>query len=200
MLGLGGFPPDSHDAKGLIDILESLPRDLLVEISPDDLFDLAIGILGLGERPRVRLFVSPDRLDRFVACTLCLPRDRFNTDNRVRAGKILARAFGGTQVDWRLHLSESVIVRVDYVVRCPDGIRQREPVSVIEARITEVTRSWERRAARGADLEARRGRRGRALPALRRRVPRRLPGRLRRRRWRSPTSPGSTSCAAPASP
>jgi glutamate dehydrogenase len=142
VLGLGGFPPDSHDAKGLIDILESLPRDLLVEIDQDDLFDLAIGILGLGERPRVRLFVSPDRLDRFVACTLCLPRDRFNTDNRVRAGKILARAFGGSQVDWRLHLSESVIVRVDYIVRCPDGIRQREPVSVIEARITEVTRSW----------------------------------------------------------
>jgi glutamate dehydrogenase len=142
VLTLGGFPPDSHDAKGLIDILESLPRDLLVEISEDDLFDLAIGILGLGERPRVRLFVSPDRLDRFVACTLCLPRDRFNTDNRVRAEEILARAFGGTQVDWRLHLSESVIVRVDYVVRCPDGIRQREPVSVIEARITEVTRSW----------------------------------------------------------
>jgi glutamate dehydrogenase len=142
VLTLGGFPPDSHDAKGLIDILESLPRDLLVEISEDDLFDLAIGILGLGERPRVRLFVSPDRLDRFVACTLCLPRDRFNTDNRRRAEEILARAFGGTQVDWRLHLSESVIVRVDYVVRCPDGIRQREPVSVIEARITEVTRSW----------------------------------------------------------
>ncbi|MFZ0385712.1 MAG: NAD-glutamate dehydrogenase [Solirubrobacteraceae bacterium] len=142
VLKLGAFPPDSHDAKGLIDILESLPRDLLVEISEDDLFDLAIGILGLGERPRVRLFVSPDRLDRFVACTLCLPRDRFNTDNRVRAGEILARAFGGTQIDWRLHLSESVIVRVDYVVRCPDGIRQREPVSVIEARITEVTRSW----------------------------------------------------------
>jgi glutamate dehydrogenase len=142
VLTLGGFPPDSHDAKGLINILESLPRDLLVEISQDDLFDLAIGILGLGERPRVRLFVSPDRLDRFVACTLCLPRERFNTGNRVRAEQILARAFGGTQVDWRLHLSESVIVRLDYVVRCPDGIRQREPVSVIEARITEVTRSW----------------------------------------------------------
>ena len=142
VLKLGAFPPDSHDAKGLLDILESLPRDLLVEITDDDLFDLAIGILGLGERPRVRLFVSPDRLDRFVACTLCLPRDRFNTDNRQRAGEILARAFGGTQVDWRLYLSESVIVRVDYIVRCPDGIHQREPVSVIEARIAEVTRSW----------------------------------------------------------
>ena len=61
------FPPDSHDAKGLIDILESLPRDLLVQISADDLFEIAIGILGLGERQRVRLFVSRDRLDRFVS-------------------------------------------------------------------------------------------------------------------------------------
>ena len=179
VLTLGGFPPDSHDAKGLIDILESLPRDLLVEISQDDLFDLAIGILGLGERPRVRLFVSPDRLDRFVACTLCLPRDRFNTDNRVRAEEILARAFGGTQVDWRLHLSESVIVRVDYIVRCPDGIRQREPVSVIESRITEVTRSWgdELRVALNSRFGERDG--VELYRPLRRCVPRRLPGRVR---------------------
>ena len=42
------FPPDSHDAKGLIDILESLPRDLLVQIDADDLFEIAIGILGSG--------------------------------------------------------------------------------------------------------------------------------------------------------
>ena len=61
---------------------------------------MAIGILGLGERQRVRLFVRRDQLDRFVACTLCLPRDRFNTDNRQRAGRILAEAFGGGQVDW----------------------------------------------------------------------------------------------------
>ena len=166
----------------------------------DDLFDLAIGILGLGERPRVRLFVSPDRLDRFVACTLCLPRDRFNTDNRVRAGKILARAFGGTQVDWRLHLSESVIVRVDYVVRCPDGIRQREPVSVIEARITEVTRSWEDELRVALIVEARRAATGSSSTgaSAMRSPPATEP--IARRRWRSPTSPGSTSCAAPASP
>jgi glutamate dehydrogenase len=138
-----GFPDDSHDAKGLIDILESLPRDLLVEIDADDLFEIAIGILGLGERQRVRLFVTPDRLDRFVACTLCLPRDRFNTENRVRAGRILADAFGGDEVDWRLHLSESLIVRVDYVVHCPDGVKSGYDVVAIEAQIARVTRAWD---------------------------------------------------------
>jgi glutamate dehydrogenase len=136
------FPPDSHDAKGLIDILESLPRDLLIQIDADDLFEIAIGILGLGERQRVRLFVTADQLDRFVACTLCLPRDRFNTENRQRAGRILADAFGGDRVDWRLYLSESLIVRVDYVVRTPGGVPDSYDVPEIEARIAESTRAW----------------------------------------------------------
>ena len=135
------FPADSHDAKGLMDILESLPRDLLVQISTEDLFEIAIGILGLGERLRVRLFVTRDLLDRFVSCTLCLPRDRFNTENRQRAGRILAEAFGGGEVDWRLQLSESVVVRVDYVVHCPDGVPDYD-AGAIEAAIAEATRNW----------------------------------------------------------
>jgi glutamate dehydrogenase len=142
VMARAGFPPDSHDAKGLIDILESLPRDLLVQIPTDDLFEIAIGILGLGERQRVRLFVSPDPLDRFVSCTLCLPRDRFNTRNREAAGAILAEAFGGGQVDWRIYLSESVIVRVDFVVHTPDGVPPGYDVPTIEAQIVQATRAW----------------------------------------------------------
>jgi glutamate dehydrogenase len=142
VLANAAFPPDSHDAKGLIDILESLSRDLLVQIDGDDLFEIAIGILGLGERQRVRLFAYRDRLDRFVACALCLPRDRFNTENRLRAGQILAEAFGGDHVDWRLRLTESLIVRVDYVVHCPDGVPDNYDVPAIEARIAESTRAW----------------------------------------------------------
>ncbi len=142
VMARAAFPPHSHDAKGMIDILESLPRDLLVQISADDLFEMAIGILGLGERQRVRLFVLRDQLDRFVACTLCLPRDRFNTANRQAAGRILAEAFGGGQVDWSLQLTESVVVRINYVIRCPHGIGDDYDVPAIEARIAEATRAW----------------------------------------------------------
>ena len=103
---------------------------------------MAIGILGLGERQRVRLFVSRDQLDRFVACTLCLPRDRFNTENRQRAGAILADAFGGGQVDWRLQLSESRARPGRLRVRCPDGVPTTTTSPAIEARIAEATRAW----------------------------------------------------------
>jgi glutamate dehydrogenase len=142
VLERAAFPADSHDAKGLIDILESLPRDLLMQIPVDDLFKIAIGILGLGERQRVRLFVSADPLDRFVSCALCMPRDRYNTENRERAGRILAESFGGGQVEWRPYFSESVVVRVDYVVHCPDGVPRNYDVAAIEGRIVEATRAW----------------------------------------------------------
>ena len=147
ILDAAAFPPDSHDAKALVDILESLPRDLMIQIDTDELFAMAIGILGLGERQRVRLFVSRDRLDRFVAATLCMPRERFNTENGRRASEILADAFGGDEVDWRLQLSESVVVRVDYVVHCADGIADAD-VAAVEERIAHATRAW------GDDLRA----------------------------------------------
>ena len=50
--------------------------------SVDELYEVARGILELGERQRVRLFMRTDRYERFVSCLVFLPRDRFNTANR----------------------------------------------------------------------------------------------------------------------
>ncbi len=137
-----GFPPDSHDAKALLEIIESYPRDSLFQTETDELFDIAMGILGLGERQRVRLFVKRDQLDRFVVCLACIPRDRFNTENRERVGRILLEEFGGTHLDWTLQLSESLLVRVHYIVHCPDGVAPDYDVAEIESRMVIATRAW----------------------------------------------------------
>ena len=137
-----GFPPDSHDAKALLEIIESYPRDSLFQTETDELFDISMGVLGLGERQRVRLFVRRDQLDRFVACLVCIPRDRFNTENRERVGRILLEGFGGTHLDWTLQLSESLLVRVHYIVHCPDGVAPDYDVAEIESRMVVATRAW----------------------------------------------------------
>ena len=60
-----------------------------------------MGILGLGERQRVRLFVRRDPLDRFVECLVCIPRDRFNTENRERVGADpRSRRSAAATLDW----------------------------------------------------------------------------------------------------
>jgi hypothetical protein len=46
-----GLPPGGHLAKALAHILETYPRDELFQIGDDELYEQALGILALGERP-----------------------------------------------------------------------------------------------------------------------------------------------------
>jgi glutamate dehydrogenase len=137
-----GFPPASHDCKALVEILESYPRDSLFMMGTKALFEVAIGILGLGERQRLRLFVWPDPLDRFVECLVCIPRDRFNTENRERVAKILMDALGGVALDWTLQLSESRLARVHYIIRSGERQASEYDVATIEARLVQAIRAW----------------------------------------------------------
>src|SRR5207302_519042 len=58
-----GFSPSSHDGKALQHILDTLPRDELLQISENELFETALGILNLQERQRIALFVRRDPLE-----------------------------------------------------------------------------------------------------------------------------------------
>src|SRR5205823_4860473 len=66
------FARGGHDHKALIEILETYPRDELFQIADDELYEIAIGILHLGERRRIRLFVRRDAFGRFLSSLVYL--------------------------------------------------------------------------------------------------------------------------------
>ena len=99
VLDRAGFPRSSHSGKDLFAVLEAHPRDELLQMDEDELFEMAMGILALQERQRVRLFVRRDRFGRYFSCLVFLPRDRYNTDTHVTIQRILLRAFQGDTVD-----------------------------------------------------------------------------------------------------
>jgi glutamate dehydrogenase len=71
-----GLAPASHDGKALTHILDAFPRDELFQVSVDELYAVATGILRLEGLPRLKLFLRFDRFDRFASAILLLPRDR----------------------------------------------------------------------------------------------------------------------------
>ncbi|HEU4450600.1 MAG TPA: NAD-glutamate dehydrogenase [Gaiellaceae bacterium] len=137
-----GLPPGSHDDKALLEILESYPRDELFQISEDELFETAMGIVRLGERQRVRLFVRRDMFGRFLSCLVFVPRDRFNTQVRARIQEILQEAFDGVGATYAARMSESVLARLHYVVYVEPGRLPDYDVGEIEERIVEASRTW----------------------------------------------------------
>ena len=142
VLERAGFPEGSHNEKDLLEILETYPRDELFQIEKEELFEIAMGILHLQERQRVRLFVRRDAYGRFFSCLVFVPRDRYNTGIREKMQEILQRAFDGTNVEFNVRLSESVLARLHFIVYVAPGENPDYDASAIEERLAEATRSW----------------------------------------------------------
>ncbi|WP_052664768.1 NAD-glutamate dehydrogenase [Nitriliruptor alkaliphilus] len=137
------LPADTHDAKDLTAILESLPRDELFESSADELYDLAFGILGLQERRQVRLFVRRDRFGRYLSCLVFLPRDRYTTESRLKIQDVLVDAYDAGGLEHSVRLSESVLARLHFLVRVAPGQRDHPDVEEVERRLARAVRTWQ---------------------------------------------------------
>jgi glutamate dehydrogenase len=142
VLERSGLLPGSHDHKAMIEILETYPRDELFQITEDELSKIVVGILHLGERRRVRLFVRRDVFGRFLSCLVFIPRERFNTENRRKIQEILQEAFAGESVDYTTRISESVLARLHYIVYTEPGTVPEYDVGELEARLAAATRAW----------------------------------------------------------
>ncbi len=142
VLERAGLPRYSHDWKSLLNILETFPRDELFQISDDQLYETAMGILRLEERRRVRLFMWHDDYGRFVSCVVYVPRDRYTTTVRRRIEVVLHEAFPGANFDFQVWLSESVLARLHFIIRVPPGEMPSYDAKDLEARLATVTRSW----------------------------------------------------------
>ncbi len=121
-----GVVPDSHAAKSLQSILEVYPRDELFQIDAATLSEHAIGILRLQERQRTRLFLRRDPFGRFTSAQVFVPRDRYNTELRVKVGNELMAALDGESLEFTPMLTDSPLARIHYLVRA----RSRAPASV----------------------------------------------------------------------
>jgi glutamate dehydrogenase len=144
VLERAGLPAGGHDWKALLNILETFPREELFQVSDDQLFDVAMGILRLEERRRVRLFMWRDRYRRFVSCLVYVPRDRYTTAVRRRIEEALTKALDGDSLDFSVRLTESVLARLYFIIRVRQGQADVAEVDTaeLESKLADATRSW----------------------------------------------------------
>jgi glutamate dehydrogenase len=144
VLERGGFSPDSHSGKDLLQILQTYPRDELFEIGVDDLYEIAVAVMQIQERRRTRLFLRVDDFGRYVSCLVYLPRERYITSVRTRIERILREAIGATSVDYTARVTESVLARLHLMIRVDPsvGVPALDPAA-LEAELIQVTRSWD---------------------------------------------------------
>lgn len=142
-----GFSPESHNGRRLRFLLETYPRDELLQISDVDLFSIGLGILHLQYRSRVALFVRRDPFGRFVSCLVYVPRDRLDTNLRLRVGEILCRAFDGSLNAYYPHVGDASLARLHLLITTPGMDRRQLDFAALERKLELAARSWKDRLA-----------------------------------------------------
>lgn len=143
VLAGSGLIPASHDGKALQHILNTFPRDELFQSSEDELLITALGILNLGERPKVRLFLRFDRFDRYVSALVFIPRDRYSGTVRENVQQILLQALNGRPYSATPTLDDEALARVHYIIIRTPGPRPEVDPGQIEAAIRAAIRTWD---------------------------------------------------------
>ncbi|RBY76505.1 NAD-glutamate dehydrogenase [Blastococcus sp. TF02-09] len=147
VIARSGVPADSHTGKELLEVLETYPRDELLQVGTDELLPVADAVLHLQERRQTRLFLRQDPTGRFWSAVVYLPRDRYTTEVRTRMQQLLLERLGGTSIEYTARSTESVLARLHFVVRLPAGRTGRPgPTAVdpdaLQAELAAAARSW----------------------------------------------------------
>jgi glutamate dehydrogenase len=142
VLARAGFAPTSHMGKNLVTVLDTYPRDELFQVDAQTLHDTAMGILQLGDRRKIKVFMRRDIYGRFYSCLIFLPREQFNTVARGRIEEILRRALNGSSAEFTVHLSEALLARIHMLVRTSPGAETAIDTQAIEAEIVMSLRDW----------------------------------------------------------
>src|SRR5690625_778545 len=141
-LASSGFLPGSHKYRLLRHILESYPRDELFQIDQADLQRIALGILQLEGRQRTALFLRRDPFERFLSALIFVPRERFNTDLRLKLQAIMEEAFQGEVKNYSTFIDVAPMALLHLILRTEPGNVPEIEQQALEESLALAARSW----------------------------------------------------------
>ena len=139
------FASDSHDFRALSHILEKYPRDELFQMPVEQIREHAVGILRLQDRPRVALYTRVDDFRRYVSCLVYVPRERYETDLRLKIQGILEEELDGVCENFYTTLDDSPLARVMFIVATEQRLRRKYDFPAIEKKLVAASRTWTER-------------------------------------------------------
>lgn len=138
-----GFDPRSHAGKALVHVLERFPRDEMIQIEPEQLTDVALGLLSLLDRPRPKLFLREDRFQRFFSVLVYVPRDAYRSDIREAAGRMLTATLSARLSLFSVELGDDGLARVHYIFQADPGAKVSVDQAELDRRLTLLVMGWD---------------------------------------------------------
>ena len=140
-----GLDARGHRGKSLQHILDTLPRDDLLQASLDELRTISFGILSLEQRHKLKVFCRRETFGRYYSCLVYLPRDQYNARARRTIENVLLTSLNGSSVESEIVISESALARLAVTVRTSAAELHEPDLVALEHELSSAVRTWQDR-------------------------------------------------------
>src|SRR4051794_31011984 len=136
-----GFDPKGHSGKALRHAVASLPRDLVIAISYDDLRQLVMMAMSLADRPRPALVQVRSILKGQLFTFVWLPREELTTARRTAIAMLLENEVGREITSWTVELGDGDLALIRYTQYIDEKAALPDAAG-LDAAVVEMVRGW----------------------------------------------------------
>jgi glutamate dehydrogenase len=136
-----GYDPAGHAAKTMVHALTTLPHDLLLDVSADARDRLVLTAMSLADRPRPKLELVSDALDRHLFAFTWLLRDDVSTGQREAIAQMLSEACDAPILGWSMALDDSGLALIRFTLDLR-GEGHRPDIDALNQRLELLLRGW----------------------------------------------------------
>ncbi len=142
-----GFDANSHSGKMLMHIINTMPRDEVLQSNTEELFHAVYQSLVIQEKITTQVTARRDKFNRFCSFMVYVPRDLFNTNTRHKIQSLLAASVGGVEVEFAVAIDDSHYARLYVVIRDINQFND-SILTQIKADVIDVVTTWEDKLAK----------------------------------------------------
>ena len=135
-----GYAPRSHAGRALTHVIETFPREEMLQVDTEELLQMATGLLSLLDRPRPQLFARRNARSGKASILVYIPRETYSAELRMRIGHMLERETGGRIGKFDVELRAEGLARVHFMV---DDVASSLDDEALNAALLQLTRGWD---------------------------------------------------------
>ena len=136
-----GFDSKGHSGKALRHSVSSLPRDLLVNVSFENMRELVMMAMSLADRPRPAILLVRSILKGQLFSFVWLPREEMNTQRREAIAAMLEEIVGRKITSWSVETGEGDLALIRYT-QYIDNDAPTPDARALDLRLNEMVRGW----------------------------------------------------------
>ena len=142
VLEAANFPANGYNSKKIKNIIESLPRDVLIQIDERELYCMCTHMLSSMLSQQLKLFVQQDWSNSFVNCIIFMSRDRLTPDVHHKIINYLSERFDADVISDSITVVAQDFVHLFVTMALNKSIKVDVPQEEIRQELACITANW----------------------------------------------------------